>query len=192
MSDRESNHLLDVDWSQIPAPADDGAADHLAGAKVCSLSLPATDGSSVDLSAIAGCTVVYIYPMTGRPDRPSPDGWDAIPGARGCSAQSCAFRDHAGELRSLGVGHIFGLSVQTTDYQREAADRLHLPFPLLSDEHLAFASAMQLPTFDVDGTKLLKRMTLLVEDGTIVHIRYPVFPPDEDAQAVIDWLGSRP
>jgi len=184
-------NLLKVDWSEIPAPEDDGAAKHLLGAAVAATSLRGTDGQSVDLSILRGRSVVYAYPMTGRPDTPLPDGWDMLPGARGCTPQSCAFRDHAHELEQLGVSHIFGISTQETDYQREAAKRLHLPFPLLSDGDLAFASAMGLPTFQVDGNTLLKRLTLIIDDGSITSVFYPVFPPDANAQVVIDWLRAQ-
>jgi peroxiredoxin len=177
------------DWSTIPAPEDDGAAKHLVGLKLASVALPATDGTIVNLAALAGLTVVYAYPRTGLPDTPSPEGWDAIPGARGCSPQSCAFRDHFQELRELGVDHLFGLSTQTTDYQREAAERLELPFPLLSDEKLALAHALGLPTFETSGMTLLKRLTLVVRDGTIEHVFYPVFPPDRNAGDVVAWLS---
>ena len=139
------NNLLDVDWSRIPAPQDDGGAAHLRGAAVPSVPLPATDGSTVDLGSLSGLIVVYAYPRTGRPDQSLPEGWDAFPAARGCTPQSCAFRHHFAELRELGVDHLFGLSTQDTAYQKEAADRLHLPFPLLSDEQLAFARALKLP-----------------------------------------------
>ena len=183
-------NLNEVDWSQLPRPEDDGAAAHLAGLAVGPVSLPATDGSNVDLSALKGQVVLYIYPMTGRPDTPLPDGWDGIPGARGCTPQSCAFRDHYAELKTLGVDHLFGLSTQTTDYQTEAAERMHLPFPLLSDANLAFTSALRLPTFDVDGMTLLKRMALILRDGKVVKVFYPVFPPDRNAADVIEWLSS--
>lgn len=181
-------NLTDVDWSQLPAPEDDGAAKHLPGSALPSLSLEATDGRSIDLSALAGTTVVYIYPMTGRPDVPLPEGWDMIPGARGCTPQSCAFRDHYAELQELGVSQLFGLSTQDSAYQREAADRLHLPFPLLSDEALRFATALKLPTFEVAGKRLLKRMTLIAKEGRIAKVFYPVFPPDRSAGDVIAWL----
>lgn len=185
------NSLTDVDWSTIPAPEDDGAADHLPGRALPSVALSATDGTSVDLSGLAGTTVVYIYPRTGRPDRALPDGWDMIPGARGCTPQACVFRDHYHELRNLGVDHLFGLSVQDNAYQAEAAERLHLPFPLLSDEGLAFARALDLPTFEAAGMTLLSRLTLIIEDGRIAHVFYPVFPPDKSAGDVIAWLKAR-
>lgn len=185
-------NLTQVDWSQIPAPSDDGLADHLPGTVLPSLRLTGTDGSEVDLSKLEGRTVVYVYPMTGRPDVPLPDGWDLIPGARGCTPQSCAFRDHFAELRALGVEHLFGLSVQDTDYQREATERLHLPFPLLSDGDRAFAGALNLPTFEVYGRTLLKRLTIIVHTGRIEHVFYPVFPPDQNAYDVMQWLRENP
>ncbi|MCR9220240.1 MAG: peroxiredoxin [Alphaproteobacteria bacterium] len=182
------SNLTTVDWSTLPAPEDDGAADHLPGLAVPSRPLVATDGGAVDLAALAGRTVVYAYPMTGRPDAPLPEGWDMIPGARGCTPQSCAFRDHFAELRALGVAHLFGLSTQTSAYQAEAAARLHLPFPLLSDPDLALAEALRLPWFETAGMRLLKRLTLILRDGRIETVFYPVFPPDRNAQAVLDWL----
>jgi len=172
----------------LPAPQDDGAARHLSGMRLPSIALAATDGSQVDLSRLAGRTLVYIYPRTGVPGQPSPDGWDAIPGARGCTPQSCSFRDHFTELGRLGVAHLFGLSTQDTAYQREAVDRLHLPFPVLSDENLALAQAMRLPTFTVAGMTLLKRMAWVIDDGVITKVFYPVFPPDRNAEEVIAWL----
>lgn len=180
------------DWSQIPSPVDDGAVQHLQGASLPSVPLPATNGESVDLSSCRGRTVVYIYPRTGKPGIPNSDGWDAIPGARGCSPQSCAFRDHFDELRQLGVNRLYGLSTQDTAYQQEAADRLHLPFPLLSDEQLEFARALSLPTFEADGMRLLKRCTLIVDDGRVAHMFYPVFPPDRNASDAIAWLSTSP
>lgn len=182
--------LTEVDWSNIPAPEDDVGAAHLKGMSVPSVPLPGTDGSLVDLSALDGLTILYAYPMTGRPDVPLPDGWDMLPGARGCTPQSCAFRDHYAELSNLGVDHLFGLSVQSTDYQREAATRLHLPFPLLSDEQHELCQALNLPTLESEGMTLLKRLTLMIRDGEIVHMLYPVFPPDRNADDVIDWLSQ--
>ncbi len=172
----------------IPAPEDDGGADHLTGMALPDLALPATNGRSVSLAALRGRTVVYIYPRTGVPGQALPDGWDAIPGARGCTPQSCGFRDHFADLQRLGVAHLFGLSTQDTAYQREAASRLHLPFAILSDETLAFARALKLPTFDVAGMTLLKRMALVIDDGVITKVFYPVFPPDKNAADVIAWL----
>jgi peroxiredoxin len=174
--------------ADLPAPTDDGAARHLPGTPLPDLALPATDGTSVNLSKREGRTVVYIYPRTGRPGQALPEGWDAIPGARGCTPQSCAFRDHFAELKGLGVEQLFGLSTQDTDYQREAVARLHLPFPILSDENLAFARALKLPTFDVAGMSLLKRMALVIDAGVVTKVFYPVFPPDKSAETVRDWL----
>lgn len=175
----------------LPIPADDGAADHLRGMRLPSVPLPATNGETVDLSTFAGRLVVYCYPRTGEPDKPLPPGWDDIPGARGCTPQSCAFRDHYGALQALGTA-VYGLSTQDTGYQREAATRLHLPFPLLSDADLAFARALRLPTFAVAGMTLLKRLTLIVRDGVIEQVFYPVFPPNEDAGNVVAWLTAHP
>jgi peroxiredoxin len=180
------------DWSTIPAPTDDGAARHLVGAPMASVVLMATDGRSVDLSSLPGLTVVYAYPRTGTPDKDNPPGWDMIPGARGCTPQSCSFRDHFAELKGLGVDHLFGLSTQDTAYQREAAERLHLPFPILSDEHLQLTRAMNLPSFVTSGMTLLKRFTLIVTAGTIEQVLYPVFPPDRSASDVIELLRQRP
>jgi peroxiredoxin len=179
------------DWSALPAPEDDGAARHLLGMTVPPIPLPATDGSTIDLSALPGLTVVYAYPRTGRPGQPNPDGWEAIPGARGCTPQSCAFRDHFADLQSLGVDGLFGLSTQDSAYQREAAERLHLPFPILSDERLALTQALRLPTFSTHGMTLLKRLTLILRNGRIEQVFYPVFPPDRNAEDVAAWLRSR-
>ena len=178
------------DWSKIPAPPDDGAARHLLGMRMAAVALPATDGTMIDLSALPGRVVVYAYPRTGTPGVDNPDGWDLIPGARGCSPQSCAFRDHFADLKGLGVSRLFGLSTQDSAYQREAVARLGLPFPLLSDEHLALARAMHLPTFETSGMTLLKRLTLVIDDGVVAHLFYPVFPPDRNAEAVAAWLAS--
>ena len=178
--------------ADLPVPLDDGAARHLPGLPLPDLALTATDGTSVNLSRLKGRTVVYAYPRTGRPGQALPEGWDAIPGARGCTPQSCAFRDHYAELRALGVGHLFGLSTQDTEYQREAVARLHLPFPILSDEKLAFARALKLPTFEVVGMTLLKRMALVIDDGVVTKVFYPVFPPDKSAETVRDWLRGSP
>jgi len=185
-----STHNPNVLPADLPAPEDDGAARHLAGMRLPEVALPATDGTQVDLAKLAGRTVVYIYPRTGRPGVASPEGWDAIPGARGCTPQSCSFRDHFAELRTLGVAHLFGISTQDTDYQREAVDRLHLPFAILSDARLQFARALSLPTFEVAGVTLLKRMALVIDDGVVAKAFYPVFPPDESAAVVVGWLRA--
>lgn len=184
MSDPVDLHRLPVD---LPAPQDDGACAHLPGTALPAVVLPATDGASVTLAALPGRTVVYCYPRTGKPGEPLPTGWNDIPGARGCTPESCAFRDHYTELRGLGAA-VYGLSAQTTEDQREAADRLHLPYTLLSDAALAFATALRLPTFTVDGMTLLKRVTLILRDGRIEHVFYPVFPPDANAAEVALWL----
>jgi peroxiredoxin len=177
--------------SDLPVPQDDGAARHLDGARWAHLALQATDGSAVDLSRLPGRSVVYVYPRTGRPGVAPPDGWDAIPGARGCTPQSCGFRDHFQELRSLGVARVYGLSTQDSDYQREAAERLHLPFPVLSDAGLELQHALRLPTFQAGGMTLLKRMVMIVDDGVIAHVFYPVFPPDRSAEDVVAWIENR-
>jgi peroxiredoxin len=174
----------------LPVPEDDGAAAHLTGMALPDLELAATDGSKVNLARLSGRTVVYNYPRTGRPGQDMPEGWDAIPGARGCTPQSCSFRDHFAELTNLGVARVFGLSTQDTDYQREAAERLHLPFPLLSDADLSLARVLRLPTFEAAGRTLLKRMALVIEDGTIAKVFYPVFPPDRSAEEVVGWLRA--
>jgi peroxiredoxin len=174
----------------IPAPQDDGAVRHLPGRRLPDVALAATGGDPVNLAKLPGRTIVYIYPRTGVPGVPLPDGWDMIPGARGCTPQSCGFRDHFADLKALGVAHVFGLSTQDTAYQQEAATRLHLPFPLLSDAQFQFTRALDLPTFDVAGMELIKRMVLVIDDGVIAHVFYPVFPPDKSAQDVIDWLQA--
>ncbi|HEY6281679.1 MAG TPA: peroxiredoxin [Burkholderiales bacterium] len=175
----------------LPLPVDDGACNHLLGLRLPSIALPVTSGGKVELSSLAGTTVFYCYPRTGRPDQEMPKGWNEIPGARGCTPQSCAFRDHYDELNTLGAS-VFGLSTQNTGYQQEAAQRLHLPFALLSDGELQFVSALRLPTFEVGEMTLIKRLTLIVRDGRIVKVFYPVFPPDQNAQQVINWLSRNP
>lgn len=170
-------------------PVDDGASEHLPGARLPSVPLRSTTCKAVDLSALSGTTVVYCYPLTGRPDRDSPQGWNEIPGARGCTPESCAFRDHHTELRALGA-RVFGLSTQDTEYQRETADRLHLTFELLSDQDLSLAQALSLPTFKVEGMILLKRLTFIANTGVIEKVFYPVFPPNKNAEEVIDWLSQ--
>ncbi|CAM3421181.1 hypothetical protein DESA109040_11930 [Deinococcus saxicola] len=173
----------------LVAPLDDGACEHLPGLRLPALSLPATGGPPVDLSTLSGLTVLYAYPRTGQPDQPLPTDWDIIPGARGCTPQSCAFRDHHAELAAAGA-RVFGLSTQDTAYQSEAVGRLHLPFPLLSDAELSFAHALNLPTFEVDGLTLLRRVTLIIRDGVIRKVFYPVFPPDQNAAQVLAWLAA--
>lgn len=173
--------------ANLPAPVDDGAAAHLSGMAIPEIILPSTSGHPVNLLSDAGLIVLYFYPMTGRPDVALPDGWEQIPGARGCTPQSCSFRDHYKELRELG-STVYGISTQTTEYQQEAALRLHLPFALLSDAEFRLTEALSLPTFEVEGMRLIKRMALIVRNRTIVKVFYPVFPPDRNAGEVIDWL----
>jgi peroxiredoxin len=170
----------------LPVPVDDGAADHLAGAKLPDLVLPSSQGAV----NVRDFEVLYVYPRSGRPGRPNLPGWDEIPGARGCTPQSCSFRDHFAELKRLGVAHLYGLSTQDTGYQREVVERLHLPFPVLSDAGLGVARAIKLPTFSVAGMTLLKRMALVIDDGVIGKVFYPVFPPDKNAEEVIAWLQA--
>jgi peroxiredoxin len=174
----------------LPVPIDDGAADHLQGADLPSLSLPSTSGGEVDLAEAAeGTLVLYCYPRTGRPGEPLPPGWDEIPGARGCTPQSCAFRDHFAELQALG-GDVLGLSAQPLEDQVEFADRVHLPYPVLSDPALRLADALRLPTFAVAGMRLYRRLTLVAIERRIVKVFYPVFPPDRNASEVLSWLAD--
>ena len=176
----------------LPRPIDDGACDHLIGQPIAAVVLTSTDGGTVDLGALGPSrTVIYCYPMTGVPGQPLPANWDMIPGARGCTPQTCSFRDHHEELSKLGA-RVFGLSTQTTGYQQEMSERLHLPFQVLSDAKFELCEALQLPTFEVEGMRLIKRLTLIVRDGTIEAVFYPVFPPNESADRVIDWLRQNP
>jgi peroxiredoxin len=177
--------------ANLPVPSDDGACAHLVGLAVPSLALLATDGRMIDLAALPGRTLVYGYPRTGRPGEDLPTGWDEIPGARGCTPESCGFRDHHAELAALGA-RVFGLSTQDSTYQQEVVTRLHLPFALLSDAELRFTTALRLPTFAVDGMTLIKRLTLVLRNGVIEQVFYPVFPPDTHAAAVIAWLVAYP
>ena len=172
----------------LPAPQDDGAAAHLTGARIPSVPLPSTEGSRVDLSTVPGIAVVFAYPRTGVPGEPSlVDDWDAIPGARGCTPQTCSFRDLYAEFRALGA-RVFGLSVQDTAYQREMVERMHVPFPVLSDANLGLTRALHLPTMDVAGHILLKRLAWIARDGTIERVFYPVFPPDRNGPDVLAAL----
>jgi len=189
MAEAGQRDLLNVDWSAIPRPMDDGAAGHLVGLVVPSVSLQATDGAMVDLAALKGRVVVFAYPRTGEPGKmPLVDDWDMIPGARGCTPQTCAFRDLFKELSSAGANHVFGLSTQEHAYQREMAERLHLPFTVLSDEQLGLTRALRLPTMLVAGMTLIKRLALVIDDGRIAKVFYPVFPPDRNAPDVLAWL----
>jgi len=174
----------------LPVPVDDGAARHLAGRTLPDVALPATDGTTVNLSKLRGRTVVYVYPRTGVPGQPSPEGWDAIPGARGCTPQSCGFRDHFAELKGLGVDRVFGLSAQSTAEQQEAQTRLHLPFAVLSDAALALTRALELPTFTAAGMTLIKRMAWIIDDGVLTKVFYPVFPPEKNVEEVIAWIQA--
>ena len=183
-------NLTSVDWSRIPAPVDDGGARHLQGSKMPDVALPGTDGQSVSLARLPGRIVVFAYPRTGEPGKASlVDDWDMIPGARGCTPQSCAFRDLHKVLIEAGAARVFGLSTQDTAYQQEAAQRLHLPFPLLSDAALALTRALRLPTMEVAGLTLMKRLALVIDGGVITKVFYPVFPPDKNAAEVHAWLA---
>ena len=189
MASGNQPNLLEVDWSKIPAPQDDGAARHLTGLAVPDVPLMDTSGARVSLAKILGRVVLFAYPRTGVPGQISPvEGWDMIPGARGCTPQACAFRDLYREMLAAGVTRVFGVSTQDSAYQREAADRLHLPFPLLSDEKLALSKALRLPTMEVAGMTLIKRLALVIDDATIAKVFYPVFPPDRNAGDVLAWL----
>lgn len=179
------------DWAALPTPVDDGAAAHLLGMCLPDIPLPATTGPPLCLSQLGGLTVVYVYPAMGAADGTVPDGWDAIPGARGCTPQSCAFRDHLADLQALGAEGVIGLSGQSPDFQAQAAARLHLPFPLVSDADGALTQAMGLPMFELHGQRYLQRMIWIVQNGRIVHLWYPVFPPDQSAALVQAWLRAR-
>ena len=172
----------------LPIPMDDGACDHLVNIRLPSVPLKSTSGDVVDLASFTGTTIVYCYPRTGQPDRNPPKGWNEIPGARGCTPQTCAYRDHYLEFQALGV-RVFGLSAQDTEYQKEAVERLCLPFDLLSDSSLAFTKVVGLPTFEVESMTLLKRVTLVINSGKIIKVFYPIFPPDGNAQEVLTWLS---
>jgi len=183
------NDLLNLP-GDLPVPVDDGACDHLTGMRIPSLALPATDGTSIDLSVLPGLSVLFAYPRTGQPGVPPLiANWNEVPGARGCTPQSCGYRDLSAEFAALGC-RIFGLSTQTTEYQREMVARLALPFPVLSDAKLELVHALSLPTFQAAGEVLIKRMAWVIEDGRIVKVWYPVFPPDENAAQVLNWLRA--
>ncbi|SDC15344.1 Peroxiredoxin [Bradyrhizobium brasilense] len=185
--------LIDVDWSKIPAPTDDRGAAHLTGMTIPPVTLRATDDTAVALSALKGRTVVFAYPRTGEPGKIGlVDDWDMIPGARGCTPQTCAFRDLFAELKAAGAAQVFGLSTQSNAYQTEMASRLHLPFPVLSDEALELTHMLKLPTMSVAGLTLIKRLALVIDDARISHVFYPVFPPDRNAGDVLEWLKANP
>lgn len=178
----------------LPIPDDDGAADHLPGLTLPALTLPTSDGGMVDLGDLGpGRTVIYLYPLTGRPGSDLPTGWDSIPGARGCTTEACDFRDHHDDLRNEGVNAVYGLSSQDVGYQAEVVDRLRLPFMMLSDERFQLADALNLSTFQAPGQdRLYSRLTLIIRDGRIEHIFYPIFPPNTHAQQVLAWLTQNP
>ena len=176
------------DAEQLPVPEDDGACDHLPGTALPDIELTTTDADQVNFSSLSGLVVIFIYPRTGQPEVALPEGWAQIPGAMGCTPQACGFRDHHAELKALGA-QIYGLSVQDGEYQQEAATRLELPYPLVSDEHFKLVDALKLPTFQAAGMKLTKRAALVVRDGIIEKVFYPVFPPGENAEQVIDYLS---
>ena len=175
-----------------PRPVNDGAADHLGGMAIPNISLPSTFGGLVDLSRLSSPrTVVYCYPMTHVPGNLLPREWDRIPGEDGCAPETCGFQEHYGELLELKA-EVFGLSTQTTEYQNEMAGRRHLPFEILSDAEFKFYDALRLPTVEVKGMRLLKRLTLIIRGGRIEHVFYPVFPPNESADQVVQWLTGHP
>jgi peroxiredoxin len=177
----------------LPVPSDDGRAAHLPGQAMPPLTLHTSDGGRVDLSALHGRTIIYLYPLTGRPGVDLPEGWDAIPGARGCSTEACSFRDHYQQLRDAGATEIYGMSSQSPAYQAEVVERLHLPFHMLSDPDLSLADTLGLPTFAAPGhPRLYSRLTLVVSDGVIEHVFYPIFPPNTHGQQVLDWLKEHP
>lgn len=175
----------------LPVPVDDGACNHLLGISLPAISLPATDQTSISLAELAGRSVVFIYPRTGQPGKPAlVDDWDSIPGARGCTPQTCGYRDLAREFADLGY-RVFGMSTQDPAYQLEMANRLNLPFPVLSDADLKLTRALSLPTFFATEQELIKRMAWIIEDGKIVKIFYPVFPPDKNASEVLTWVRAQ-
>ncbi|AJT41361.1 redoxin domain-containing protein [Psychromicrobium lacuslunae] len=176
----------------LPVPQDDGLADHLPGLSLPELNLPSTSGETIDLAAITGRWVLFIYPSTGVPGVDMPEGWDNIPGARGCTPEACGFRDNIDSLRAAGAEAIYGLSGQGLNYQQELAKRLHLPYPLLSDPQTELAEALQLPRFDIAGQSFYQRLTLIINYGVIEHAFYPIFPPDQHANQVHSWLRENP
>ena len=188
MSNTPQGSYLDMP-DNLPIPQDDGAADHLVGTKIASVMLKATDGSQVDLSKLSGTSVVFIYPMTGVPGVALPDGWDDIPGARGCTPQACSYRDNYNELKKH-VDNLFGLSVQSSEYQKELKERVELPYEILSDSDFKFANSLKLPTFEANSMKLLKRLTMIIKDGVIMNKHYPVFPSNKDVNWVLNSFSA--
>lgn len=178
----------------LPEPENDGAAEHLQGQPLPALTLATSDDATVDLSGLGvGRTIIYIYPLTGLPGQDLPDGWDAIPGARGCSTEACDFRDHHADLHRAGAIRIYGMSSQSTAYQAEVVERLRLPFAMISDPTFSFADALRLPTFSAPGhDRLFSRLTLVIRDSVIEHVFYPIFPPNTHAEHVLDWLTAHP
>ena len=188
---QQSPNLTDLP-PNLPVPKDDGGARHLTGMILPDISLHSTRNRSVNLSKIAAPrTVIYCYPMTGQPGKALPNGWDDIPGARGCTPETCGFRDHHKDLAKLHAD-VYGVSTQSTAYQQEMVHRLEVPFEVLSDEHLAFTKTLRLPTFTVEGMTLIKRLTLIARGNRVEHVFYPVFPPDKHAEEVIGWLKAHP
>ncbi len=190
MEEMLSSNLMNLP-GDLPVPMDDGAADHLRGFRLPSITLSSTSGRQVRLDALQSPTVIFAYPRTGAADSPVPDGWDLIPGARGCTPETCGFRDHYSEFRALGFS-VFGLSTQDTQYQQEMVERLGVPFEILSDHEFALTEVLNLPTFEFEGVRLLKRLTLIIGDGVVQHVFYPVFPPNSHADKVIEWLHNHP
>ena len=187
MSRADDIHTLPPD---LPAPKDDGAAAHLPGMHMPPIPLPSSAGGEVRLDLLPGRTVLFCYPRTGRPDQELPPGWNDIPGARGCTPEACGFRDRNEQFVDLGA-RVLALSTQDTEYQREMAGRLELPFEVVSDAELRLVRELRLPTFEVAGMTLVKRLTLIIDHGEIEHVFYPVFPPDTHAGEVLDWLRRR-
>jgi peroxiredoxin len=192
MADEQQTPNLTELPANLPRPVDDGGARHLKGMRLPDLALPSTSNRSINLAKLTAPRVVlYAYPMTGRPDRKLPEGWDDIPGARGCTPETCGFRDHHKDLAKLHAD-VYGVSTQSTEYQQEMVKRLEVPFEVLSDEHFTLTKALKLPTFTAGGMTLLKRLTLVVKNGEIEQVFYPVFPPDKHADEVIAWLKAHP
>ena len=187
-----NSDIHSVDWTKIPPPVDDGAADHLTGMRLPNIKLPSTNGDIIDVGYLEGVTVLFAYPRTGTTQSIGlVDDWCMIPGARGCTPQTCAFRDLAQDFMAIGVNNLFGLSTQNSLYQKEMVERLHVPFPILSDTGLELAHALRLPVFQVSGHSMFKRLTLVARDGVIEKVFYPIFPPDQNASNVLEWLKKQ-